>query len=178
MQKTLESVSPLNALKPSNRLPQAAGWGLAGGLAGTLVMDLLLMGTLSVLGQPATLCFSIVGDTVSRFLALTGLHVAGGVFTGVVTHYLVGPLFGILFGAILSWLPALGKAGMKKITLAAFVYVELLSQPILATTPILLKMNPAATLQWYAGAFSMHLLLSLVLGLVVAWGLRPVCRVN
>ena len=83
-----------------NRAPFRIGiaWGFLGGLAGTLVMDLLLMSALPALSQPATLCFSIVGDTVSSFLAILGVQVSGGVFTGVVTHYVVGPLFGILFG--------------------------------------------------------------------------------
>jgi hypothetical protein len=153
-------------------LPQGIAWGCLGGLAGTLVMDFLLMGALPVLGQPATLCFSIVGDTVSRFLALFGAQIAGGIPTGVVTHYLVGPLFGMLFGAAVTIFPALREGTLKQITLAALVYVEILSQPILATTPILLKMKVPATLQWYIGSFVMHLIMSIVLGVVVGYGLR------
>jgi hypothetical protein len=68
--------------------------------------------------------------------------------------------------------PALREGSLKKITIAAFVYVEILSQPILATTPILLKMKAAATLQWFGGASVMHLILSIVLGIIVGYGLR------
>jgi hypothetical protein len=153
-------------------LAKGIAWGFLGGLAGTLVMDILLMGALLILRQPALMCFSIVGDTVSHFLALFGTQIAGGVPTGVVTHYAVGPLFGILFGAAVTRLPALQNGGLKKITIAAFVYVEILSQPILATTPILLKMETPATLQWFGGSFVMHLILSIVLGVIVGYGLR------
>jgi uncharacterized membrane protein YagU involved in acid resistance len=135
-------------------------------------MDILLMGVLLALKQPALLCFSIVGDTVSRFLTLFGTQIAGGVPTGVVTHYVVGPLFGMFFGAVVTMFPALREGTLKKITLAAFVYVEILSQPILATTPILLKMKASATLQWYVGSFVMHLIMSIVLGILVGFGLR------
>jgi hypothetical protein len=173
MERTLETnagqtgcVNPISFLR-------ALGWGFLGGLAGTLVMDLLLMGALLALGQPAVMCFSIVGDTVARFLALFGTQIAGGVPTGVVTHYVVGPLFGILFGGIVMMLPALRERTLKKTSLAAFVYVEILSQPILATTPILLKMKAPATLQWFGGSFVMHLILSVVLGVIVGYGLRP-----
>ena len=148
-------------------------WGLLGGLVGTMVMDILLMGALLVLRQPALMCFSIVGDTVSRFLAMFGTQIAGGVPTGVVTHYVVGPLFGMLFGAVVTTFPALRDGTLKKVTIAAFVYVEILSQPILATTPILLKMETPATLQWFGGSFVMHLILSIVLGVIVGYGLRP-----
>ncbi len=156
------------------RAPLGTGiaWGLFGGLAGTLVMDILLMGTLLALGQPALMCFSIVGDTVSRFLAMFGTQIAGGVPMGVVAHYSIGPLFGMLFGAAVTTFPALQDGSLKKITIAAFVYVEILSQPILATTPILLKMKAPATLQWFGGSFVMHLILSIVLSVIVGYGLR------
>ena len=159
----------------AKRAPLAKGiaWGFLGGLAGTMVMDILLMGTLLVLRQPALMCFSIVGNTVSRFLAMFGTQIAGGVPTGVVTHYVVGPLFGMLFGATVMKFPALRDGSLKKVTIAAFVYVEILSQPILATTPILLKMGSPATLQWFGGSFVMHLILSIVLGVIVGYGLLP-----
>jgi len=154
-------------------LANGIAWGFLGGLAGTMVMDILLMGALLVLRQPASMCFSIVGDTVSRFLAIFGTQIAGGVLTGVVAHYVIGPLFGMLFGAVVIKFPALREGALKKVTIAAFVYVEILSQPILATTPILLRMETPATLQWFGGSFVMHLILSIVLGVIVGYGLLP-----
>lgn len=176
MDRTLQGYSLAEG--HSKRVPLARGiaWGFLGGLTGTLVMDLLLMGALLAIRQPATLCFSIVGDTVSRFFAVLGAQVAGGAPTGVVTHYVVGPLFGILFGAFVARLPALQGGSLKKITIAAFLYVEILSQPILATTPILLQMKAPAILQWFGGSFLMHLILSIVLGVIVWYGLRPAPR--
>ena len=159
----------------AKRVPLAQGiaWGFLGGLAGTMVMDILLMGALLLLRQPALMCFSIVGDTVSRFLAMFGTQIAGGVTTGVIAHYVIGPLFGMLFGAVVTKFPALRDGSLKKVTIAAFLYVEILSQPILASAPILLKMEAPATLQWFGGSFVMHLILSIVLGVIVGYGLLP-----
>ena len=154
-------------------LARGIAWGFLGGLAGTMVMDILLTGALLVLRQPLLMCFSIVGDTVSRLLAMFGTQIAGGVPTGVVAHYVIGPLFGMLFGVVVTKLLALGDCSLLKVTIAAFVYVEILSQPILATTPILLRMETPATLQWFGGSFVMHLILSIVLGVIVGYGLRP-----
>jgi hypothetical protein len=156
------------------RAPLASGiaWGFLGGLAGTMVMDILLMGALLALRQPAFMCFSIVGETVSRFLAMFDTQIAGGVPTGMVVHYVIGPLVGILFGAAVEMLPGLRAGTLKKITAAAFVYVEILSLPILATTPILLKMKAPATEQWFGGSFVMHLIFSIVLGVIVGYGLQ------
>jgi hypothetical protein len=55
-------------------------------------MDILLKVAFLALRQPIVLCFSIVGDTVARFLEMFGAKIAGGVPTGMVTHYLVDPL--------------------------------------------------------------------------------------
>ena len=172
MEKTLEGTSHITSHATPDKLLKGLGWGFLGGLTGTLVMDLLLMGALLVLKQPATQCFSIVGDTVSRFFAVLGAQVAGGVATGVMTHYVVGPLFGILFGAAVTKLHVLRAGSLKQITIAAILYVEILSQPILVTTPILLKMKTPTTLQWYGGAFLMHLIMSIVLGVIVGYGLQ------
>jgi len=97
---------------------------------------------------------------------------AGGIPTGVVTHYLIGPLFGVIFGAAVTMFPALRDGTLKKITIAAILYVEILSQPILVTTPILLKMEMPTTLQWYGGSFVMHLIMGIILGVIVGYGLR------
>ena len=172
MDKTLHSNLLIGSQRHPIPLARGMGWGLLGGLVSTMVMDILLMGALLAVRYPALLCFSIVGDTVSRFLAMFDMQVAGGIPAGVVTHYLVGPLFGVIFGIVVTIFPALQNGTLKKIMIAAILYVEILSQPILVTTPILLKMETPATLQWYGGSFVMHLIMSIVLGVIVGCGLR------
>jgi len=172
MEKTLQG----NLLTWSNitqaALARGMGWGLIGGLAGTMVMDLILMGGLSAAGLPALTCFSIVGDTVGRFFSMLGSEMAGGVPTGAATHYLIGPVIGAIFGMVLAQVESLRVGTLKKSIFLAIVYVEILSQPILATTPILLKMTAPQTLQWFGLSFVMHLILAVVLGAVVGYGLR------
>ena len=146
--------------------------GAVGGLVGTLVMDLVLMGALSAVGLPALTCFSIVGDTVASFFSMLGTEMAGGIPLGVAAHYLIGPLVGAIFGAAVTRVAALRVYTLKKGIVLAILYVEILSQPILATTPILLKMTAHETLQWFSVAFVMHLMLAVVLGVIVSYGLR------
>ena len=149
---------------------EALAWGLIGGLAGTMVMDAILMGGLSAAGLPALTCFSIVGNTVAQFFSILGIEVAGGVPLGVATHYLIGPLIGAIFGVIVTQVKALRVDTLKKSIVFAVLYVEILAQPILATTPILLKMTAAETLQWFGFSFVMHFLMAVVLGAVVSYG--------
>jgi uncharacterized membrane protein YagU involved in acid resistance len=141
-----------------------------------MVMDILLMGVLLAVRNPVLLCFTIVGDTVSRFFSLAGLQLAGGVPTGIVTHYLIGPLVGALFGIAVTKFPALRVKTPKKGAVAAVLYVEILSQPLLVTTPILLKMTASETLLWFGGSIAMHFVLGIILGGIVGYGLRVQSR--
>ncbi len=172
MEKTLEGTSHVTGRATSNSFSMGLGWGVIGGLAGTLVMDLVLMGAFSALGLPALTCFSIVGNTVSRFFSIQGVDMARSIQLGILTHYLVGPLIGAIFGALAARIEVLRVSNFKKTILLAIIYVEILSQPMLATTPILLKMTVPATLQWYGGSFVVHMIVGVVLGAVVSLGLH------
>src|SRR5512139_3466532 len=96
--------------------------GLIGGLAGTMVMDLVLMGALSAVGLPALTCFSIVGNTVARFFSTLGIEIAGGVPLGAAAHYLIGPLVGAIFGAAVTQINALRVDSLKKGVVLAVLY--------------------------------------------------------
>ena len=168
----LQVSSPVKIQSPSAALATGVAWGLVGGLVATLSMDMVLMAALSAFGLPPTTCFSIVGDTAGRFFARLGLQVAGGVLPGVFTHYLIGPLVGAVFGVALVLINARRGCTLKKVILLSILYVEILAQPILATTPILLKMTAGETLQWFGGSFVMHFIFAVVLGVVVFYGLR------
>ncbi len=148
--------------------------GAVGGLVGTLVMDLALMGAFTATGLPALTCFSIVGDTVASFFSLLGVGMAGSVPLGIAAHYLIGPLVGAIFGAAVTRVDALRADTLKKSVILAVLYVEILSQPILVTAPILLKMTRSDTLQWFGESFVMHFILAVVLGAIVSYGLRVV----
>jgi hypothetical protein len=148
------------------------GWGLIGGLAGTLVMDILLMGALLAARIPATFCFSLVGETMAHFFSLLGVGLSGGIPTGVVTHYFIGSLVGLLFGTIVVKVTLLRVDTMKKCIIIAILYVEILSQPLLAMAPLLVKMDKLTVILWYGGSLLMHLILAVVLGSIVGRGLQ------
>ena len=153
-------------------LARGMGWGLIGGLVGTMVMDLVLMGALSAAGLPALTCFSIIGNTAAHFFSKLRTEMAGGVPVGVAAHYLIGPIIGAIFGAAVVQIDAFRVDTLKKGVILAVLNIEILSQPILAMTPILLKMTALKTLQRFGGSFVMHLIWGVVVGIVVSYGLR------
>jgi len=178
METTLQGNPRARGHRTHVTLVRGMGWGLMGGLAGTMVMDFVLIGALSAAGLPALTCFSIVGNTVARFFSTLGIEMAGGVPLGAAAHYLIGPLVGAIFGAAVAQVAALRVDTLKKGIVLAILYVEILSQPILATTPILLKMTAHETLQWFSVSFVMHFVLAVVLGVIVSYGLRFVAAAS
>lgn len=152
-------------------LAKGAGWGLIAGFVGTLVMDLILMEALSITGRSAFTCFSIIGDTTARFFSKLGAEITGGIPTGVAAHYLVGPVVGAIFGAAVARIDAFRINTLRKGIVLAVLYVEILSQPILAATPLLLKMTAFETFKWFGGSFVMHLIWGVVAGAIVSYGL-------
>jgi hypothetical protein len=149
-------------------------WGLIGGLAGTLAMDLVLVGGLSALGLPTNTCFLSIGSTVAHFFSLLGIKLSGGVILGVATFHLLGPVLSAIYGLAVSQFGALQGITLKKNVVGAVLYAEVLSQLILTTMPILLKMSGSETVLWFAGSFVLHLTWGIVLGFVMHYGLLAV----
>ena len=172
MERTLQANARMTGRMAHTSLLRGLGWGLIGGLAGTMIMDLGIMGALSAVGLPALTCFSIVGNTVARFFSIQSMEMARTIQMGIATIHLVGPVIGAIFGMAVVRVEALRVNTLKKCILLAILCVEIMSQPLLATTPVLLKMTEPATLQWYGGSFIMHLLMAVVLGSIVGYGLR------
>jgi hypothetical protein len=147
-------------------------WGLVGGLAGTIVMDVVLFGASLLIGLPAVVSFKTIGDTAARLFSMFGVEMAGGVPLGAAMHYLLGSVFGAIFGAAVFRYGALRANTTKKGIALSVLYIEILSQPILAASPILLKMTTSETLQWFGVSAVMHLIWGVVLGIAVSYGLR------
>ena len=155
------SVSPTRGLQ----------WGLIGGTAGTMAMDLVLVGGLSALGLPSDTCFLSIGSTVAHFFSLLGIKLSGGVMLGVVTFHLLGLVLSAIYGFAVSQVGALQGLTLKRNLVCAVLYTEILSQLILTTMPILLKMSGSETVLWLIGSFVLHLIWGIVLGFVMHYGL-------
>ncbi len=153
-------------------LARGLGWGFLGGLVGTLLMDLFLMGILFLAGLPVLACFAVVGDTVARFFSLLGTEMTGSEAIGVITHYVIGPAIGAIFGAIVVLADRLRVDTRKKCMLVSILYVEILSQPLLAVSVFLLEMKWPVIAAWYGGAFVMHFIMGVILAVLVSHGLR------
>jgi hypothetical protein len=146
--------------------------GLIGGLCATIMMDLFGAGLFVVMGGPASLSFSIIGDAAAGFCSMLGIAVAGGTPLGALLHYLIGLVLGGIFGAAVVRFPALRVDSAQKGIGFGILYVEVMSLPMLAAAALILAMTAAQTVQWFGISFVMHLIYGFGLGLAVFYGLR------
>jgi hypothetical protein len=145
--------------------------GLAGGLAGTLVMDLFGVAAIGAMGGVPTISFSIIGDTTAGFLSMLGIDIAGGVPLGAALHYAIGLALGVIFGALVSRMEGFRASSNIQGMGLGIVFVEVVSLPLLFGAVIILKMTGADAALWFAMSFIMHGIYGAVLALVVRYGL-------
>ncbi len=172
MEKAFENPVNLTSQSPAFSLQRKLAWGLISGLAGTITMDLILMGIFLVFRLPVLTCFLIIGNTVAHFFGTHPIEIENAIQIGVATHYFVGPLIGLMFGSTVMRLKPLWVNSLEKCILAAILFVELLSQSLLVMPPILLKMTAIVILMWYGGSFIMHLIAAVVMGWVFYQGVH------
>jgi len=114
MERTLKTNKQMTGRMTHINSVRGLAWGSIGGVAGTLVMDVTLMGVLAAFGSSPLTCFSIVGNTVARFLSMQNLGLARAIYLGIATHYVVGPVIGAIFGLAVAGIKALQVHPLKK----------------------------------------------------------------
>ena len=170
--QTQIDVSPAASDSSHASLGRGIVWGLIGGLVGTIVMDVVLVAALAAMGLPADTSFSIIGDTAAGVFALLGFEIAGGSPLGAAMHYLLGLGLGAIFGVAVTQVDLVRATTIKKGIALGIVYIEVVSQPILAASPLVLQMTTAETIQWFGICACMHLIWGAVLGGLVGYRLR------
>ena len=121
-----------------------------------------------IVGMPIDLIYSFIGDVAQSFFLRIGLDAAGGVPLGALLHFFLGLALGGLFGALVTQIWALRLESLKKGVLLGIVYIEIASQPILVTAPLLIKMTASDIVQWYGLSTVMHLIYGMILGGVLS----------
>jgi hypothetical protein len=140
--------------------------GLIGGFVGTIIMDLVIAGLFLAVGMRVVLIYSFIGDVAQSFFLRMGINAPGGTPLGVFFHFILGLTLGSLFSLLVTQVRALRLTSLKKRILLSILYIEIASQPILVTAPLLIKMTTSDLLQWYGLSTVMHLIYGIVLGVV------------
>ena len=153
-------------------------WGVAAGLLGTVVMDLVIVGFFVAVGMPPGLVYSFIGDVTQEFFLRIGVAVPGGVPVGALVHFLLGMALGAVFGLTVSRVRRSRLDSVVKGALLGVLYIEIASQPILVSAPLMVTMTTPEVLRWYLLSTCMHMIYGIILGVVLALRQRWPARTN
>ena len=81
-------------------------------------------------------------------------------------------VWGLLFAVAVSSMDVFRIGSLKKGVGLSILYVEIVSQLLLAVAALILKLTATEMAQWAGMAFIMHFVYGSVLGAVVSYGLR------
>lgn len=138
--------------------------GLLGGLAGTVAMDLVMVSVFLTIGEPADIFFSFIGDAAGAFLSMIGIAEIGGAALGVVLHYSLGLIIGIIFGVLVSRVHALQTMTLGKGIVLGILYTEAVSTTLLAPSVVILQMATSDAFRLLCLAVAFHGTYGAVLG--------------
>lgn len=136
---------------------RGVGFGILGGLVGTFLMDIVMMLTFIIAGEPADTFFSMVGEKLGD-----------GPLLGVLIHNLVGLTGGIVFSLLVLNVRALRIDSRRK-GLMLGVVAGAVTIP-LGCIPLAIWLDQAI-LDVIAFSILPHLVWGTVLGWTVAYGL-------
>lgn len=115
-----------------NNLLSSIQLGLLGGFIATILMDIVMFIEFFLMKQKITTNYAVIGSAVG-----------GGVWLGLILHFIIGPTLGLIFGVIVSSFKSLHidtlKKGVILGTLAGIITIPLGCVPtaILSKVPIL-----------------------------------------
>ena len=149
-----------------NEFTRTVFFGMAAGIIATVVMDIFVAVAMLAMGNPVSFMFSFIGDVAAAFFSHLNVLISGGAPWGVLFHYLFGLGYGGLFCALLDRIPRLKPAALGKSILLGIVYIEIFSQPFLASAPLIREMAARDIFQWYALSTMMHAIYGMVVGIL------------
>jgi hypothetical protein len=138
------------------KLLRGIGFGIVGGVVGTILMDIVMMLTFVIAGQPADTFFSMVGEKLGD-----------GALAGVAVHNLVGLTGGFVFSLLVLNVKALRIDSRRK-GLTIGVAAGALTIP-LGCIPLAIWLNQPI-LVVIAFSFLPHLVWGTVLGWTFGYG--------
>ena len=133
------------------------GFGIVGGVVGTVLMDIVMMLTFIIAGQPADTFFSMVGEKLGD-----------GALVGMLVHNLVGLTGGIVFSLLVLNVKALRIDSRRK-GLMIGIAAGVVTIP-LGCIPLAIWLNQPM-LDVIAFSLLPHLVWGTVLGWTVGYGL-------
>jgi hypothetical protein len=142
-------------------------YGLLAGFVSTIVMDIVCLVIFLVMGESLPAFFALIGRS---FLTLINVDVAYPLWQGLVLHYSIGIITGLVLGAATRLINKLNFGTYRKSILLSVIITQIEGAALFYLMSLILNIPQSDMLIMYGLGFILHLMWGTLLGLIISYG--------
>jgi hypothetical protein len=139
-------------------------YGLIGGLVSTIVMDLLSLIMLTIMGASFPSFLALIGKSI---LTLLGIQADFPLWQGLVLHYSIGILIGIVLSVASGMISMLHFSTRRKSMLISVVTIEIIGIILFYLMSLILSIAQSDMMTIYISGIFLHAIGGICLGLIL-----------
>jgi hypothetical protein len=141
-----------------------------GGVFGTVVMDLVMIGTFFILDWPLDTFLTVLATGVETDLSMIGLGMEVSLFLAIFLHYMTGSVVSIVFVIIVMKLDIFQTDMIKKFVALGVIGTEIICLTFFTPTILLLGYTASETIELLTMTCLFRGIFGLFFGLIVEYG--------
>jgi hypothetical protein len=144
-------------------------YGLIAGIVSTMVTDTVSLVLFLVMGESLPSFFALIGQS---FLTLINVEVAYPLWQGLVLHYSIGILTGLVLGLATRTIGKLYFNSYRKSILFSIIITEIEGTTLFYLMSLILNIPQSEMIIMYGLGFFLHVIWGTCLGLILSFGQR------
>ena len=141
-------------------------YGIIAGTISTVVIDIVALIMLAVMGLSLASFFALIGRC---FLTLIGADAVGPVWQGIMLHYSIAILTGLIVGLLTQRFHKLEFSSYRKGVLLSVIIAEVEGTSLFYLMSVIMKIPQSEMVFMYGMCFFLHLIWGVCLGLIISY---------
>ncbi|MCX6001812.1 MAG: hypothetical protein NTY79_04690 [Chloroflexi bacterium] len=141
-------------------------YGIVAGTISTIVIDIVALIILAVMGVSLASFFALIGQCL---LTLIGADASDPVWQGVMLHYSIAILTGLVIGLLTQRFHKLEFSSYRKGILLSVIIAEVEGNALFYLMSVIMKIPQSSMVTIYELCFMLHLIWGACLGLIISY---------
>ena len=141
-------------------------YGIIAGTISTIVIDIVALIILAVMGVSLSSFFALIGRCL---LTLMGADGADPVWQGIMLHYSIAILTGLVLGLLTQRFHKLEFSSYRKGILLSVIIAEVEGNSLFYLMSVIMKIPQSEMVTMYELCFILHLIWGVCLGLIISY---------
>jgi len=141
-------------------------YGIIAGTISTIVIDIVAFIMLSVMGFSLASFFALIGRC---FLTLIGTSAADPIWQGLILHYSIAIVTGLVVGLLTQRFHTLEFSSYRKGILLSIIIAQVEGNSLFYLMSVIMKIPQSEMVTMYELCFILHLIWGVCLGLIISY---------